>query len=595
MPITKRLLTATAAIVLVLTGASAPATGAPAPDLTSGGNPPGGWVVPSDLYTTMFGGVGVGEPQGTVIADSGFRPYPHGFPIPNWGSAQDLASSSLVFGIPERLTLTQLQNGEYSDPAPLNALALRRTLGDGVCKDPKAIDPKTGECELILGAVLLAKSIESAGLGGHCLGIAAAAAAVYNGQLPANQVGASGLGINAANPMGDRAIQTITRLFGTQYLNPDMLNHVKEGQSPTEVVQTLIKTLPSGQVPFVLTLYGSGGGHGITPYAVLDRGNGLYDIAVYDNNYPFRALTLTIDTVANTFVYTSATNPNSPTYTWSTANDSAIALIPLDDILAVQPCPICRGEDEGTLVAFSSWSMANSGLINIGLTDLQGAELAKNLYRLLNPLNPSTGKQQSAPLIVVSPGVDFGVNVQTGALATPQSMEVYAMSNGASDVLTVEKLPSNGTLNFFVSDTSTGFLSNKPSSPRVENLQDGKINSYSVNGHPLELPAGVFVDQANNQDTNSVKFRSSAKSTLAWNVQVVQNPSTTESGWVGLSVDVPAGGRILVDYTKTTPTVPPQAWVISKTNDRTPIKMVKVTPALLLQEAKQVYNAYGPG
>ena len=101
MPITKRLLTATAAIVLVLTGASAPATGAPAPDLTSGGNPPGGWVVPSDLYTTMFGGVGVGEPQGTVIADSGFRPYPHGFPIPNWGSAQDLASSSLVFGIPE--------------------------------------------------------------------------------------------------------------------------------------------------------------------------------------------------------------------------------------------------------------------------------------------------------------------------------------------------------------------------------------------------------------------------------------------------------------------------------------------------------------
>ncbi len=595
MPIIKSLLTATAAIVLVLTGASAPATGAPAPDLASGGNPPGGWVVAESIYNTMFGGVGVGEPQGTLIADSGFRPYPHGFPIPNWGSAQDLASSSLVFGIPERLTLTQMQNGEYSEPAPLNALALRRTLGDGVCKDPKAIDPKTGECDLILGAVLLAKSIESAGLGGHCLGIAAAAAAVYNGQLPANQVGASGLGINAANPMGDRALQTITRLFGTQYLNPDMLDQVKEGQSPTEIVQTLIKTLPSGQVPFVLTLYGTGGGHGITPYAVLDRGNGLYDIAVYDNNYPFRALTLTIDTVANTFVYTSATNPNSPTYTWSTANKSAIALIPLDDILAVQPCPVCRGEDEGTLVAFSSWSMANSGLINIGLTDLQGAALAPDLYRLLNPLNPSTGKNQSAPLIVVDPGVDFAVAVQTGALAAKQPMEIYAMSNGASDVLTLDQLRSNDVFRFFVSDTSTAFNSTQPSSPRIENLQDAKLDSYSVLGHPLSLPAGIFLNQANNRDAKTVKFKSTAKKTLQWNVQVVQNPTPTESGWVGLSVDVPAGGIILVDYSKTTPTAPPLAWVVSKTKDRTPIKMVKVTPALLLQEAKQVYNAYGPG
>lgn len=580
--------------VLVLTGVAGAAGAAPAPDLANGGNPPGGWVVDESIYNTMFGSMEAGAPQGTLIADSGFRPYPHGFPIPNWGSAQDLASSSLVFGIPERLTLTQIQKGEYRDPPPLNSLALRRALGDGVCRDAKAIDPKTGACDLILGATLLAQSIESAGLGGHCLGIAAAAAALYNGQLPANQVGASGLGINAANPMDDRAIQTITRLFGTQYLNPDMLDQVKEGQSPTEVVQTLIKTLPSGQVPFVLTLYGTGGGHGITPYAVLDRSNGLYDIAVYDNNYPFRALTLTIDTVANTFVYTSATNPNSPTYTWSTANDSAIALIPLDDILAVQPCPVCRGEDEGTLVAFSSWSIANQGLIDIGLTDLQGAALAEDLYRLLNPLNPSTGKQQSAPLIVVDPGVDFAVAVQTGALAAKQSMEVYAMSNGASDVLTVDQLRSNDVFRFFVSDTSTAFMSTQPSSPRIENVQDAKLDSYSVIGHPLSLPAGIYVSQENNRDAKTVKFKSTAKKTLEWNVQVVQNPTPTESGWAGLSVDVPAGGTILVDYGKTTATVPPLAWVLSKSKDRTPIKMVKVTPALLLQQAKDVYTAYGP-
>jgi len=66
---------------------------------------------------------------------------------------------------------------------------------------------------LIFGAELLAEMVETAALGGHCFGMAASAAALYNGQLPANQVGASGLGINAVNPMRQPAVQSITRLF----------------------------------------------------------------------------------------------------------------------------------------------------------------------------------------------------------------------------------------------------------------------------------------------------------------------------------------------------------------------------------------------
>lgn len=104
--------------VLVLTGVAGAAGAAPAPDLANGGNPPGGWVVDESIYNTMFGSMEAGAPQGTLIADSGFRPYPHGFPIPNWGSAQDLASSSLVFGIPERLTLTQIQKGSTAIRRP---------------------------------------------------------------------------------------------------------------------------------------------------------------------------------------------------------------------------------------------------------------------------------------------------------------------------------------------------------------------------------------------------------------------------------------------------------------------------------------------
>src|SRR6056297_2383929 len=204
-------------------------------DLISGGNPPAGWLVNPEAFANSFGSLSIGAPQGTVIADSGFRPYPHGFPIPNWGSAQDFINSQLILGTPSRLSLDAYEKDQVEPPKGLNALSLRRTFGDGVCRDPKTIDPKTGDCELIFGAELLAQLIETGALGGHCFGFAAAAQGLYNGQIPANQVGASGLGINAANPMGNRAVQTITRLFGTQYFNK-AVPPALDGFSPTEVV-----------------------------------------------------------------------------------------------------------------------------------------------------------------------------------------------------------------------------------------------------------------------------------------------------------------------------------------------------------------------
>lgn len=594
LPRLRRSVFATVVASFALIGAALPASGAPETNLASGGNPPGGWLIDPSVYQDVFGNPGVGAPQGTVVADSGFRPYPHGFPLPNWGTAESFAQNAVVYGIPTRVTLEQLEEGQFSAQAPLNSLALRRTLGDGVCRDAKTIDPRTGHCDLILGAELLAQMIQTAGLGGHCFGLAAAAAGLYNGQLPANQVGASGLGINAFNTMGTRATQTITRLFGVQYLDPDLLPTAKAGQSPTQLVQTLIETLPSGTVPFILTVFGEIGGHGITPYAVLDRGNGLYDIAVYDNNFPFRALAVTVDTNTDSFVYTSATDPNSPSYTWSTATGSTIALVDVDDVLAQQPCPVCRGKDQGTMLAFSSWSTVNSEAIAIGLLDLEGQPLAEDLYRALSPLNPPTEAQQSAPLIVVDPGVEFMVAIQAGQLAEPQPMEVYALSNGASQYLLLEDLPANGTTLFGVGENSALFQSSKASSPRIQQLYDGRTTSYDVNGHPLALPKEVSVNQDWNRSTKQVRYSSSATRALTWNVQVTGVRDSGEAGWVALGVSVPAGATILVDYSRASATTSPLAWIVAKGGGRTPVTMQPVTENLIEQYRDEIYVTQGP-
>ena len=586
------LASAVALTAVVLSPASAQSE---TPNLISGGNPPAGWLVNPEAFANSFGSLSIGAPQGTVIADSGFRPYPHGFPIPNWGSAQDFINSQLIFGTPSRLSLDAYEKDQVEPPKGLNALSLRRTFGDGVCRDPKTIDPKTGDCELIFGAELLAQLIETGALGGHCFGFAAAAQGLYNGQIPANQVGASGLGINIANPMGNPAVQTITRLYGTQYFN-ESVPAALAGFSPTEVVNTLIAGFQDGTAPYMLTVINKEGGHGITPFAVLDRGEGIYDIAVYDNNFPMRARAVTVNTNDDTFTYTSAVNPSAPGIEWSTATEGRIGLVPVADLLDEQPCPVCLGPDQGTLVAISSLKADNAGAIGIQLIGTDGEPLEPSQFRVLSPLNPPTQQEITQPLISVQPGVQFGIVVVTEDLASKESLELYAISNGEAQYVLLDELRSNSTTIFGVGGAEgIAFTSDAPSSPRILQLSDQPGVSFDVNGHPLNLPANVEVEQRWNTAKERIEYRSDAKKALRWNIQVGGLDNSGGQEYVGLNVRVPAGGKIVVDYTNASATVPPKAWVRTADGDRRPVTLQPVTEQLVNEYRDELYVSRGPG
>jgi hypothetical protein len=575
--------------------AAADADGEQSPSLISGGNPPAGWVVDPDVFANFFGPTSEGAPRGTVVADSGFRPYPHGFPIPNWGAPEAFGSFQLMYGTPSRLSFDDYQKNDALLPQGLNALSLRRTFGDGVCRDPKTIDPKTGDCELIFGAELLAQLIETGSRGGHCFGFAAAAQGLYNGQIPANQVGASGLGVNATNPMGNPAVQTITRLYGTQYFNQSVPAALA-GFSPTEVVNTLIEGFQDGTAPYMLTVINNKGGHGITPFAVLDRGEGIYDIAVYDNNYPMRARAVTVDTNEDTFKYNSAINPSAPGIEWSTATKGRIGLVSVADLVGEQPCPVCLGPDRGTLVTISSLKSDNADQIGIVLIDEEGNPLDPSLYRALSPLNPPIQNRVSQPVITVEPGVEFGIVVNTGDLASKQNLDLYAISNGEAQYLQLAELASNSTSIFGVGGADgVVFTSDAPSSPRILQLSDQPGVSFDVNGHPLDLPADVEVEQDWNTKTERIRYRSDAKKTLRWNVQIGGLDDSGGREYVGLNVRVPAGATIVVDYTRASATVPPKAWVRSKDGDRRPITLQPVTEQLINEYRDELYVSRGPG
>lgn len=564
-------------------------------ELISGGKPPAGWSYPQQTYANIFAPMNANAPQGTIIADSGFRPYPNGFPMPNWGPPEVFNKLQLIYGIPTRVTSEEVSANTVAGPKPMNALSLRRTFGDSVCRDPKTIDLKTGDCELTFGAELLSKMSATSSRGGHCFGFAAAAAALYNGQLPANQVGASGLGVNSTNPMRQPATQTIARLFGTQYWNTN-IQATYGGTSPTEVVNTLIRDLPGGTVPYVLVVLNNDAGHAITPFAVTDRGSGLYDIAVYDNNFPMRARAVTIDTKQDTFTYTWKLDPSAPGIEWNTESGGRIGLVPIEEALKTQTCPVCVGEDQGTLLAFSSIKKANEDAVGHGLIDEQGNELSKDLYRQISPLNPPTDGVVSSPVIFVNPGVKFGVQVDTVELAAQQSMEIYAISNGEAQYVFLDDLVSNSSTKFGVGGLDgTLFFSDAPSSPRILQLSDQPGVSFDVNGHPLNLPANVEVQQQWNTTKERIEYRSNAKKALRWNIQIGGLDNEGGREYVGLNVRVPAGGEIVVDYTNASATQRPRAWIRSADGTREPIILQPVTEQLINDYRDELYLTQGPG
>ena len=578
-----------AASVALFTGA----IGAPAMAGSSEPLPPAGW--PADLtqeYQAIFGSAGAWAPQGTIVADSGFRPYPNGFPFQNWGA--DLTQNALFFGVPQRVTYPIPPNAPPIAEAPLNALAMRRSFGDGVCLDPESIDARTGSCTMTSTAQIFAAAIQAQADGGHCFGLAASAAALFNGQIPPNQLGSSL--VLSANSLPTPAQETITRLFVSQFFGA--LESLDEGSTAASVVETLIGGLRAGVAPYILVLSGPVGGHGITPYAVYDRGNGLYDIAVYDNNWPNQPRAVHVNTVTNTFEYQGQTNPAEPSMMWSSQDDGYIGLAPVADTLGPLTCPICRGAGHGTFVAFSAVEAENAG-IDIDVQALDGSALPPGSVQILSPLNPPDPEQKGLPMIIVSPGLSFRVVVDAASTVSRQPLEVYAMEPTTSRYVDLDDvLP--GTTHVFAFDVKSKdslVAASNASSPRLLQTVERPGVSTTLNGHLLAMRQGTTATQDWDKSLRHMTYRSSAKTDTRWNVQATRATEAATSDFVALSVGVPAGASIVVDYGHWAKATGPRAWV-DVDDDGTPDRAITfepVTPKLVKEHADELFVQQGPG
>src|SRR5205807_2452983 len=87
---------------------------------------------------------------------------------------------------------------------------------------------------------------------------------------------------------------------------------------------------------------GTEGGHAVTPYAVEDAGGGVFNVLIYDNNFPKVTRAIKIDRNANTWSYDAATNPQNPSELYQgDASTKTIDVEPTSPGVGPKSCPFC--------------------------------------------------------------------------------------------------------------------------------------------------------------------------------------------------------------------------------------------------------------
>lgn len=252
-----------------------------------------------------------------------FRAETHGYGFENWGGTQ------------------------YPDSGDLdNATMIRMFGAANVCQSGN----NAQNCVLSASArqwrTQQLKSME----GGHCYGMAVTSQRFYGtfDSVGQYQNGASSITDLQA---GTAVRANITEFAISQSLRPadgssDQWVWRETGQTPSSILNLIRQRLVNNpNDPYVLGFFQDGkGGHAVTPYAIEDKGEGIFWLYFYDNNWPGQPRYMIINTVRETWVYEFASlNPSQPSDPWSgDARTDSLVLRPTSaHLTSGWACPFC--------------------------------------------------------------------------------------------------------------------------------------------------------------------------------------------------------------------------------------------------------------
>jgi hypothetical protein len=356
---------------------------------------------------------------GDMVADLGFRPEVNGFKFENYG------------GDPPRTNMTSAD--------------MRRMFGDQVCASLQEEN-----CTLTPAAQEWMEKTNTSMNGGHCEGFAALSLIFYNQKESPEKFGAAK--VNDLNIDGNEALQReIAYYYATQATDPTVSNEIK-GKTPTEILDMLLEAFKAGAnatTTYTMGIYKPGfqGGHAITPYAIQDKGNGLFTVLVYDNNYPNVARNVDIDRNANTWRYEASTNPSEPASEYKgDAETKTLTITPTPPRLEKQACSFCAVQGVGYPPGAKLQSLAVQynqvwleGEADLLLTDKDGKHTGYMDGKFVNEIpgveihpikSGDLWKDDPEPVYNVPTGIQFTITVDGSQLEAVSVSSVTMIGPG---------------------------------------------------------------------------------------------------------------------------------------------------------------------
>ncbi len=490
-------------------------------------------------------------PRGKLIADSGFRPDRDGLGMLNWPNTVEgpaslpIAVNHYYLGYPFRA------------PVNLTAQDTRTVLG----KDEACVPGRPG-CTLTTKARLWRDGANAGMAGGHCFGIAATVSQIYNGLIPKSAIGATSTPYKA--PWTPTLMRQVARAFSTQ----DIIDMDRYTYTPRQAIKKLKESLRPGSAPFVAAIRStSGDGHGVTPIGLYKRGKGLYDVAIYDNNYPGRTRAFHIDTNKNKFTYLMFTVPGAA----PTMAEGNMQLVPVEDLLPKNlPCAFCAGGGDATVTIAPIKTRAQ---VKVTVTAPDGTRIKG--MKVIAPTNPgSLHGYRVFPTYVVPAETRFKVSMSSPGSPEPLDTQVRVTTGPAHFMPAVQIRPSGTTTLSYSPDkaklTVTG-TSGTSGEWRVGDLIGS--TEWVFTTAPLQVRPNERVSMTVNADKSTVTMsRTGSQSGNVFIVADVNGPAGDLAGATALAT-WPRASTIEFNYGRWTgPTFKGlNAAVITSDGDRTPL------------------------
>lgn len=404
--------------------------------------------------------VPTGLPAADGKPDIKFRPNPNGFPFQNYGEDKSITN--------------------------MTAADVRRLFGDAAC----AIVGADGACTLTPPGEQWVAQANKAMDGGHCEGFAALALLFYQNKLNVADFGAATT-YALQLPGNEKLQRQIATWFMTQATEPAR-NATIRGKTPAEVVQLLSTAFATGTDSYTLGIYKPEfkEGHAITPYAIVDKGGGQFEISVYDNNFPGEERAVKVDTTANTWSYTAAADPTQQASLYQgDATTKTLDASPTAPRLVKQVCPFCGdvtpptggatvASVKGAAVKYRTISLS-AGKADLLIATPDGKRLGFAAGKLVNEIADADAIpiKSSEPWLVqpdpsyrVPLGVTHTVTIDGTALTAAEAADVVAVMPGYSlGVLGISLDPGQkDTLTFSADSSEITYKTVSNESPTLE-------------------------------------------------------------------------------------------------------------------------------